>query len=61
VSIALLWYFNEAGINNLACLGEDALVIKRLIKALEQCFNHFFLYKRYAEFLDRLAFWNLIA
>lgn len=39
MAIALFGYFNKGGIDNLARLGKDALIIKRLIETVKQGFD----------------------
>ena len=60
-SIALSGYFNNAGVNNLAGFGENALIIQRLIESIEESFDHLFLDQGLTELPDRLAIGYLIA
>ena len=59
-AVALFGYFNNAGINNLAGFGENALIIQRLIESIEESFDHLFLNQCFTELPDRLAVRNAV-
>jgi hypothetical protein len=58
--IALPGCFDKAGINDLACFGEDTLVIECLVETIEQGCNNLLLYKGFAELPDGFAVRNSV-
>ena len=60
-SIALTRHLDNAGINNLAGFGENALIIQRLIESIEESFDHLFLNQGLTELPNRLAIGYAVA
>jgi len=60
-AVALTGNFNEAGVDDLAGVGEKLLLVKGFVESVEQRFDDAFLDEGFAELPDGLRIRNLVA